>query len=220
METGGQDKAGTQVASPEVPVIEAVVFDLGNVLIGWDPTRVWADTMSGEEIEEFFAAVDFPRFNHSLDAGRTWAQARAELAELAPEYVGHVDTYLEAFDRSLTGPIPGSADIVTDLKAAGIRVLGLTNWSAETFHHAPVAAPVLTELEAILVSGEVGLAKPDPEIFRLLITRYDLDPARTVFIDDVAKNVAAAAALGFHAILFSDAPTFRADLQALGVPIL
>lgn len=199
--------------------IDTVVFDLGNVLIGWDPTLVWAQELSAEEIAAFLADVDFASFNHAQDAGRTWAQACAELAQTAPDYVGLIEQYVEHFDRSLTGPIPGTADIVVALKSRGIRLLGLTNWSAETFHHAPVAAPVLHELESILVSGDVGLAKPDPAIFDLLIERYGLVPGRTVFIDDSPANVAAAAGVGLRALRFVDAPTFRADLHDLGLPV-
>jgi 2-haloacid dehalogenase len=199
--------------------ITTVVFDLGNVLIRWDPVAVFEGRLSEGEVAEFMAAVDFPTLNRSLDAGRTWAQARPEVADRAPDHVHHMDAYLRDFERSLVGEVPGTAQIARDLIAAGVRVLGLTNWSAETFVHAPRAAPVLAEFEDILVSGAVGLAKPDHAIFELLIRTTGLDPAQTVFIDDSPANVAAAADLGFHALLFTDAPAFRADLVALGLDI-
>ncbi|RAE29146.1 HAD family phosphatase, partial [Burkholderia multivorans] len=88
----------------------------------------------------------------------------------------------ERFEHSLTGPIPGMADIVAELKDAGVRLLGLSNWSAETIHHAPVAAPAISELEDIVVSGREKLIKPDPAIFDLLLSRFGLDPDRTVFV--------------------------------------
>lgn len=201
------------------PRIDTVVFDLGGVLVGWDPARALAGSYAPAQIEEFFAAVDFAAFNHRQDAGRSWADARAELAGTAPDYLSHLDLYVDRFADSLTGPVPGSAEVLSELKAAEVRVLGLTNWSAETFRHASAAAPVLAELEAILVSGEVGLAKPDPAIFELLIERFSLDPRRTVFVDDSETNVRAAAALGLDAIRFSDAGALRQDLMALGLPI-
>ena len=120
---------------------------------------------------------------------------------------------------SIPGPVAGSARLVRDLLSAGVRVLGLTNWSAETFHHAEPAAPVIGLLEDVLVSGQVGIAKPDPRIFRLLASRYALEPGRTVFTDDSAPNVAAAAAEGFDAVLFTDADDLRADLVRRGLPI-
>lgn len=106
--------------------------------------------------------------------------------------------------------------MVDALRAAGVRVLGLTNWSAETFHHAVPAAPVIGRLEAVVVSGREGVAKPDPRIFRLLAERHGLDPARTVFADDSRANVEAAAALGYQAVLFTTAEALRAELVARG----
>jgi 2-haloacid dehalogenase len=121
---------------------------------------------------------------------------------------------VERFADSLPGPVPGSAELVEELRAAGVRLLGLTNWSAQTFPHAVPAAPAIGLLEDVLVSGHEGIAKPDPAIFRLLAERYGLDPARTLFADDSPRNVAAAAAEGYVAVLFTDAATLRADLVA------
>ena len=115
--------------------------------------------------------------------------------------------------------MPGSDDLVRDLRALGLRLLGLTNWSAETFHLAEPAAPAIGLLEDVLVSGEVGVAKPDPEVFALLTGRFGLRPERTVFVDDSAPNVAAAAAAGFDAVLFTTADALRADLAARGLPL-
>jgi len=106
--------------------------------------------------------------------------------------------------------------VVDDLRAAGIRVLGLTNWSAETFHHAVPVAPAIGRLEAVVVSGREGIAKPDPRIFRLLAARHDLDPARTLFTDDTPANVLAALDEGFQSVLFTDADALRGDLGARG----
>jgi len=106
---------------------------------------------------------------------------------------------------------------VRDVRAAGRRVLGLTNWSAETFHLAAIVAPAVGLLEGVLVSGEVGVAKPDPAIFALLAEQYGLDPGRTVFTDDSGANVQAARAAGYVGLPFTDADTLRRDLQAEGV---
>lgn len=197
--------------------IDTVVLDLGNVLVRWDPTLPFAGHLTAEQVREVLADLDFPALNHAQDAGRPWAEARAEVARTHPEHVGVLDLYLERFAASLAGPVPGSAALVDELRAAGVRLLGLTNWSAETFHHAVPAAPAIGLLEDVLVSGREGVAKPDPAIFRLLSERYGLDPARTLFADDSERNVVAAAAEGFVAVLFTSADALRADLVAHGV---
>ncbi|AEE46099.1 HAD family hydrolase [Cellulomonas fimi] len=195
----------------------AVVLDLGNVLVRWDPYRAYEGRMPRDAVDRFFADVDFATFNHAQDAGRSWADARAVLARSHPQHVGALDLYVRHFADTLTGPVPGSAELVEDLRAAGVRLLGLTNWSAETFHHAQPAAPAIGLLEDVLVSGDVGLAKPDPAVFRLLAARYALDPARTVFVDDSPVNVDGARSVGFDGVVFTDATTLRADLTARGL---
>ena len=197
--------------------IDAVVFDLGNVLVRWDPTAAFTGRMDPAEVERFFAEIDFASFNHEQDRGRSWAEARAWLDQRFPQHVPALDLYVSHFTDSLRGPVPGSEGLVRDVLAAGVRALGLTNWSTETFRHAPAAAPAIALLERVLVSGEVGIAKPDPEIFTLLATRFDLDPQRTVFTDDSSINVEAARAAGYVGLLFDDADGVRRELRARGV---
>jgi 2-haloacid dehalogenase len=199
--------------------ITTVVFDLGNVLVRWDPYGPFAGRLPATDAEAFLVGFDFMAFNHLQDAGRTWADARVALAAEAPEHLATLDVYVEHFAETLVGPVPGMADLVRDLADAGIRLLGLTNWPAETFHLAQPAAPAIGLLEDVLVSGREGVAKPDPAIFALLVERYGLDPARTVFVDDAERNVTAAAAAGFDAIRFDSADELRAQLVARGVPV-
>ncbi|GAA3836555.1 HAD family phosphatase [Brevibacterium ammoniilyticum] len=194
-----------------------VVFDLGQVLIGWDQTGPLSDRMSREEWKEFAQASDFASLNVSADNGSTIAEVVARAAATDPAYGEIVAAYYENFPRSLTGPIPGMAEIVAELKDAGVRLLGLSNWSAETIHHAPVVAPAIAELEDIVVSGREKLIKPDPAIFALLLDRFGLDPGRTVFVDDLPVNVEAARELGLIGIVFTGAEDLRAELDRLGV---
>lgn len=196
--------------------VDAVVFDLGNVLVRWEAARAFDGLLEDAEVERFFADVDFPALNLRQDAGRPWREARAEVARSHPQHAATLDLYVERFAHALPGPVPGSAEVVDDLRAAGVRVLGLTNWSAETYHHAVPAAPVIDRLEAVVVSGREGLVKPDPRIFHLLAERHGLDPARTVFTDDSAANVAGAAALGYQAVVFTSAAALRAELVVRG----
>ncbi len=200
-------------------MIDTVVLDLGNVLVRWEPHRPFAGRVAPRDAEAFLTDFDFPSFNHAQDAGRSWSAARAELAASAPEHVPALDVYVAHFAETLAGPVPGSEELVRDLHAAGVRLLGLTNWSAETFHLAEPAAPAIGLLEDVLVSGRVGVAKPDPRIFALLTQRYGLEPARTLFADDSAANVTAAARAGYDAVLFTTADALRAELAARGVPL-
>src|SRR5690606_2445091 len=123
------------------------------------------------------------------------------------------------FARSLGGPVPGTTEIVDELRAAGVRVPGLAHWSAEPFDEAARSAPVIDRLEAVRVSGEVGLAAPDPAPYALLVDGFALAPARTVFTDDSPPNAASAAALGLLALHFTDADRLRSDLAGLGLPV-
>ncbi|SKC71298.1 HAD family hydrolase [Krasilnikoviella flava] len=197
--------------------VDTVVYDFGNVLVAWDPYGAFP-RRSRAEVDAWMAEIDFPAFNHAQDAGRSWADARASLTD-RPHPLLLLDEYVAGFDGTLTGPVEGSAELVEELRAADVRLLGLTNWSAELFAHAATAAPATARMEQVVVSGRVGLAKPDPAIFRHLAATHDVDPARAVFVDDSPANVAAAASLGFHAVRFTGTPTLRTALRARGLPV-
>jgi len=199
--------------------VDAVVFDLGNVLVVWDAYLPFAGRMERSEVEACFRQIDFLAVNQHLDAGWSLAQARADVRGRFPQHAATLDIYLDNFADSLVGPVPGTAEVVGELAAAGVRLLGLSNWAAETFHHAEPAAPAIGLLEDVLVSGKVGLAKPDPRIFALLAERYGLEPGRTLFVDDSPVNVRAAASAGYVAVLFTSADALRGDLHARGLPV-
>lgn len=201
----------------ERPTPTTVVFDLGNVLIGWDQTGPLSDRMSTEEWHAFAEAADFPALNTAADSGVPITEIVSRAAEDDPRHGEIVAGYYENFAKSLTGPIEGTAEIVGELGAAGVRLLGLSNWSAETIHHAPIVAPAIDELEDIVVSGRVGLVKPDPAIFELLLDRFGLDPERTLFVDDLPANVDAAERLGIKGHVFTDADSLRTGLSDLGL---
>ncbi|MCK6209198.1 HAD-IA family hydrolase [Georgenia sp. EYE_87] len=173
--------------------------------------------MGEEEWRAFAEAIDFTEVNLAMDRGLSHAAALAQIRGSHPEHEHTLARYCRNFAAALTGPVAGTTAIVDELAAHGIRLLGLTNWSAETFHHAAVAAPVIDRLEDVLVSGREGLVKPDPAIFHLLIERYGLQPEATVFVDDSRANVAAAEAVGLRALHFTTAAQLRADLRALGL---
>lgn len=195
----------------------AVVFDLGNVVVGWDPFGPFSGRLTRTEWEEFTVAADFFGLNRLADAGMPVAEVAALAAGKNTHHGELVREYYRSFDKALTGPVPGTAGIVEELHTEGVRLLGLTNWSAETFAFAPVAAPVIKRMESVMVSGEQGLAKPDLEIFRRLLETYSLRAQTTVFIDDSIPNVEAARSLGFVALQFVGADELRRNLNQLGL---
>lgn len=199
--------------------IDTVLFDLGQVLVRWDPTLPYRGRFDDDVVRRFFEDVDFPAFNHLQDAGRPWAEARAVVERSHPHHLPLLDLYVERFADAVPGPVEGADAMVDDLRAAGVRVLGLTNWSAETFPVSLRTAPVVGRLEDVLVSGREGIAKPDPRIFALAVDRFGLDPARTLFTDDSRANVEAAARAGLRAELFTSHAALREVLRGLGVGV-
>ncbi len=196
-----------------------VVWDLGNVLIDWDPTAAIAAGVGDEEAQRFLAAFDFREWNHGPDSGGSWEDAEAWLDAEHPEWSAHGRAYRPHFAKSLLGEVPGSVDLVRTLHAAGIPQWGLTNWSAELYPHAPATFDFLALLEDVVVSGVEQLAKPDPAVYELLVERTGRPLTELVFVDDRADNVAAAAACGLDAVVFTDAVTLRDDLSRRGLPV-
>ena len=196
-----------------------VVWDLGNVLIDWDPQAAIAAGVGEDEARRFLAAFDFRGWNHGPDSGDTWEDAEAWLDAEHPQWSAHGRAYRPHFATSLLGEVPGSVDLVRTLHAAGVPQWGLTNWSAELYPHAPARFDFLQLLEDVVVSGVEGLAKPDPAVYALTGRRAGHPLERLVFVDDRADIVEAAAACGMRALVFTDAATLRADLRALGLPV-
>jgi 2-haloacid dehalogenase len=198
----------------------AVVFDLGNVLIRWDPHPAVAAGMGEEEAARFLAAddFDFAAWNHLQDEGRTWEVAEAEVARTHPHWHGHATAYRRHFEHSLTGALEQNVSVLRALHAAGVPVFALTNWSSELFPHARERYAFLELFDDIVVSGDEGLAKPDPAVFELLRRRVGHALEECVFIDDSPANVAAARDAGLDSILFDDSTDLRAELVRRGLP--
>ncbi len=201
------------------PKINTVVFDIGNVLLRWDPARAFVGVLEPSAVITFMDEIDFAAWNHAQDAGRTFDEGVAAVAERWPQHVESLHTYRRNFTRTVVGEIAGSAQVVEELQAADVRLLALTNWSAETFPWARSSFGVLDLFEGIVVSGVEGVAKPDPAVFALLIDRYGIDPRQAVFVDDSPANVAAASGAGLTGLVFTDAMDLRDGLRALGLPL-
>ena len=204
------------------PAIEAVVFDLGAVLIDWDPRHLYRKLFDGDAaaMERFLAEVCTPAWNARQDAGRSWGEAIETLVRAHPEQRDLIVAYDERWPEMLGGPIEGTVEILRALHERDERrprLAVLSNWSAEKFPVALERYPFLGWFDAIVVSGEVGFSKPDPRIFRHLLAATGFDPATTLFVDDVPDNIAEAAAHGLRTHLFRDPPMLRADLEAMGL---
>lgn len=203
--------------------VDAVVFDLGNVLIRWDPASAVAAAVGAERAAAFLGndGFDFASWNLAHDAGRSWDESEREAISAHPHFEEEIRGYRTHFADSLLGEIAGTVEILRELHTTQIPVLALTNWSAETFPMALDRFDFLDLFEDIIVSGEEGVAKPDPEIFEILEERIShlgsLDDC--VFIDDTLVNVAAGQDAGLDAIHFTDAEHLRHDLILRGLPL-
>ena len=199
--------------------VDTVVFDLGGVLVDWNPRYLYRKIFNGDEaaMEAFLADVCNQAWNERQDRGRPWAEAIAEAVAQHPAHEPHIRAYRSRWDEMLGGKMDETEQVLNELHDAGVQLLALTNWSAETFHVAEERFEFLKKFSGVLVSGREGLMKPEPEIFQLLFQRYGLEPSRTLFIDDVQKNVDAALAQGMRAVQFTSAAQLRDDLSTFGL---
>lgn len=199
-------------------MITTLVFDLGNVLIRWDPRNHYRDRFpTTEAMESFLSDICPPSWNHEMDLGKPFATAVSERQQLFPDWVELIGEWQTGWERMLGESIEEMVTLLPHLEQAGYRLHGLTNWSAETFPIARARFPWLARFDHITVSGEIGVGKPDPAIFQLALSRAGATPDRTVFIDDSPVNVAAARALGIHGITFTSPAQCIAALRGLGV---
>lgn len=196
-----------------------VVFDLGGVLIDWNPRHLYRKLFDGDEaaMERFLAEICTNEWNLQQDAGRSFAEACAALVERHPAQRDLIEAFHGRWIEMIGGPIDGTVAILAELKAKGAPLYALTNWSAETFPLARDRYDFLRWFRGTVVSGVEKLVKPDPRIYRLLLERYDIDPAASVYVDDNPVNAQAATDLGLHGIHFTDPAALRAEFARLGL---
>ncbi len=197
----------------------AVVFDVGNVLYGWDPDSFLVRQIADDEARlRFIEETDLYGWHETLDGGRDFAEAAAELSEKFPAYAELISAWGERFGETITDPVPGVHAIVEELDAKGVPLFAITNFSADfwTPFHAKERA-FFGRFRDIVVSGREKLLKPDPAIYYLALDRFGLSPGDALFIDDRAINVEGARAVGMHAHLFVDAEELRRRLCAEGL---
>jgi 2-haloacid dehalogenase len=197
-----------------------LVFDLGNVLIGWDPRALYRKLFVGRDAEMawFLEHVCNHAWNLEQDRGRTFAQGVAELVAAHPEALHSlIRAYDERWVEMLTGEIPGSVRLLERLHAAGVPLYALTNWNQAKFLHARERYAFLSYFRGIVVSGDERCVKPDAALYRTLLTRYGLTAECCLFTDDSLVNVQGALDVGMQAIHFRDPEQLTRDLQQLGV---
>lgn len=200
--------------------IQAVAFDLGGVLIDWNPRHLYRRLLDDEAaIERFLAEVCTPEWNATLDAGQPFADGVAQLVKEHPAQAELIEAYRLRWSEMLGGCFPETVEIMRRLREEGMPVYALSNWATETFPSTREQFPFLDEFDGILLSGEIGVGKPDPVIFRLFLDRFGLAAEATVFIDDSPANVAAARSLGIRAVHFQNATQLKLELLGLGLPV-
>ena len=209
-----------QPESGPVPApVGAVVFDLGNVLIAWNPQLAIAKAVGAEQAARFLADQDFDfmAWNHQQDAGRTWAEGEKAAVTSHPHWEPAIRGYRQNFSDSLVGAIEDTVQVLRELHAAGIPLFALTNWSQELFPVALKRFGFLGLFDDIIVTGEERVAKPDPKIFEILQRRIGHSLHDCIFIDDSPGNIEAAAKAGLDAVLFTDTGHLREDLTVRGL---
>ncbi|MGF1474205.1 MAG: HAD family hydrolase [Geminicoccaceae bacterium] len=198
--------------------METVVFDLGGVLIDWNPRYLYRKLFNDDAaMEHFLTEICSPAWNVQMDEGKPFAVAVEELSAQHTEHETMIRAYHQRWPEMIDDAIPGTVALLEQLTETDVRLHALTNWSAETFPIARQRFSFLGHFETILVSGEEKLIKPDPAIFRLLAERTGLEPTNTLFIDDSERNITAAKELGFFAHHFSSPDALEQELQELGL---
>jgi 2-haloacid dehalogenase len=195
--------------------IKAVVFDFGGVLIGWDPRNLYTRYFPDEPqaMEDFLAEISFMDWNAQQDKGRPFSEGVALLSKQFPQHAHLINAYQENWKESITGEIEGTVKLLTLLKEKGYALYGLTNWSAETFPIVRHEFMFLELFDGIILSGEVKLIKPEPEIFELCLQRIGKPADQCLFIDDSESNIIAARKMGFDTVHFISPEHLKSELE-------
>ena len=195
-----------------------IVFDIGNVLLHWDPRHLYRKIFATEEeVEWFLANVCTSEWNLEQDRGRSFAEAIAEATARHPGHAEAIAAYDRRWHETLPHAIAGSVAILDELKAQDTPLYAITNWHQDKFNETRGRFPFLGHFRDIVVSGDERLVKPDPAIYHRLLERNGLDASACLFIDDSAKNVLGARAVGMEAHHFTSPEALRAQLIDLNV---
>jgi 2-haloacid dehalogenase len=195
-----------------------IVFDLGGVLLDWDPRHLYRKVFSDpDEMEYFLREICSPTWNHQMDSGKPFQEAVAELQREYPKYKEQIAIYDSRWVEMVSGEFSGTVKLLRELKAAGYYLAALSNWSMETFPRIKDQYPFLDWFDPLVLSGEEGVSKPDPEIYHILLEKLGREAGDCLFIDDMEKNLLAAEKLGFGVIKFLSAEGLRAEIMQRGI---
>ena len=199
--------------------INTIIFDLGGVLIDWNPNHLYKKIIEDEKEREYFLSeICTPHWNEQQDAGRTLAEATNILVDQHPKYQKEIEAFYGRWTEMLGGAIEKTVEILEILhQQKEHRILALTNWSAETFPYALENYKFLQLFEGILVSGVEMMKKPDPKIYQLMLDRYQIEAPKSVFIDDSERNINGAESLNINGIHFKSSEQLRTELEGMGV---
>jgi 2-haloacid dehalogenase len=194
--------------------IDTIIFDLGGVLIDWNPRYLYRKIFkTEEEVTWFLENICTSEWNDEQDGGRSFEEATALLVERHPEWREPIQAWYGRWQETINGPVTGTVDVLKEIRSMDkYRIYALTNWSAETFPWALDNFEFLHWFEGIVVSGIEKCKKPEREIFDILTSRYGFEARHSLFIDDNEKNIRAASELGFHAIRFTSPDKLREEL--------
>lgn len=199
-----------------------VVFDIGNVLVSWDPRNLYRRYFAGREdqMEWFLTNVCTPAWNVEQDRGRSFREACDLLVkDHPPEWHPMIRAFDEEWHETISGPIAGSVAILKKLKDSQVPVYAITNWNQDKFREARDRFDFLNSFDGIVVSGDERMLKPEPEIFDLFFTRYGVRPETAVFVDDSVRNVEGARAAGMQALHFTSPEALARDLRGFGFAV-
>ena len=197
-------------------MIQNVIFDLGGVLIDWNPRYLYRQLLPDEEqVEAFLSTVCTMDWNEEQDGGRPFEEGIAILSQKWPQHQSLIEAYYHRWIEMIGGAIYESVDVLKALQEKGVPLYALTNWSAQTFPLIQDDFPFLNWFKGIVVSGEEKVKKPDPAIYQLILNRYELEPTKTLFIDDNKRNIDAADAMGIKTHHFTSSAAMAEALAAL-----
>jgi FMN phosphatase YigB (HAD superfamily) len=203
---------------PQPGKVRAVLWDIGNVIVRWDPRTLYDKVFDDPAARDaFLSRVCTMDWHVKHDLGVTFAGNRAPLLEQFPEHADHIHMWESRWWEMFSGAIPETVDAIEALAARGVPQFGLSNMSHEVIDGIVAMSPAFARLGGIVISAETAVLKPDPRIYRQAIERFDLTPGETLFIDDSARNIDGAAALGFDTHHFTDPAALRPALEARGL---
>jgi 2-haloacid dehalogenase len=199
--------------------INTIIFDLGGVLIDWNPKYLYRKIFrTEEEVDWFLGNICTSEWNDQQDAGRSFEEATRELIQKHPEWEEAISAWYGRWQETIQGPISDTVVILKQIKKSEkYRLFALTNWSAETFPWAYSNFDFMKWFDGIVVSGQENTRKPFPEFYQILFDRHAIDPSRSLFIDDNIKNIEGAKAVGLNAIHFTNPSALEKELLAMGI---